>query len=123
TGSKGIGRLAAHKLARLLQIHSVRGTPGKTAKGGISATIDWDAIERCETLDQLTTEAIVEALVLERPASTGTRIQLDGLRRRWTAEERTRFVTECRSLQPPSLLAASLVPTLLDFPLLFEQPL
>ena len=50
TGAKGIGRLSAHKLARLLQVLSTHGKPGKRSRQGLDATIDWDAVERVETL-------------------------------------------------------------------------
>jgi len=59
TGAKGIGRLAAHKLARLLEIssapwnqHSTNG-PLIAAPMGLQATIDWDVIETKKTLDEL----------------------------------------------------------------------
>lgn len=45
TGSKGIGRLAAHKLAKFMEVSSVRGKPGKSSRRAIDATIDWERIE------------------------------------------------------------------------------
>ncbi|WP_189341559.1 ATP-binding protein [Mesorhizobium sp. M2A.F.Ca.ET.042.01.1.1] len=60
TGEKGIGRLAAHKLASDLNVTSHRwdGSPfdpdqGLKSKEGVSAHIDWDAIEALETLDDI----------------------------------------------------------------------
>ena len=54
TGVKGIGRLAAHKLARRLEVTSVH---RKEASGGhateLNAVLDWDAIEGYETLDEM----------------------------------------------------------------------
>ncbi|HTC95866.1 MAG TPA: ATP-binding protein [Terriglobales bacterium] len=54
TGAKGIGRLAAHKLARHLTIIS---TPDPVyrdgSKTGVEARIDWDRVEAYETLEEL----------------------------------------------------------------------
>ncbi|HYG98711.1 MAG TPA: ATP-binding protein, partial [Terriglobales bacterium] len=51
TGAKGIGRLAAHKLARLLTVESV--SYRKTDSKGVKAVIDWDKIETFSTLDEI----------------------------------------------------------------------
>ena len=60
TGEKGVGRLAAHKLARRLAVrsskarHAERGSPElPPATETVVASIDWDAIEELETLDQV----------------------------------------------------------------------
>jgi len=45
TGAKGIGRLAAHKLARVLEVESLSKNNGKPPTG-VSAKIDWDGIEK-----------------------------------------------------------------------------
>ncbi len=50
TGAKGVGRLAAHKLATLLRVTSI---PRISGEQGIDAMIDWDVVEQYETLDQL----------------------------------------------------------------------
>src|SRR5688572_26462954 len=50
TGAKGIGRLAAHKLAAFMTVHSVAASNGHKFTA-IDATIDWDKIEALETLD------------------------------------------------------------------------
>ena len=71
TGSaKGIGRLATHKLARLLAIESVpwESAPGDTRP--IRAGINWDAVEALPTLDSL---ADSEAITLTIEERTGTR--------------------------------------------------
>jgi hypothetical protein len=60
TGEKGVGRLAAHKLATLLEIRSWKWN-GRVSKSGllsaneqgISATIDWKLVEGFDTLDQI----------------------------------------------------------------------
>ena len=123
TGAKGIGRLAAHKLAEQHIIHSVSGTPGETSRSALDASIDWRAIEAQPTLDMVRSEVVVEASILTAPQPTGTRIELRQLRRAWSPEERARFVEECLSLQAPATLVLPLHPTLLKAPLLFDVPL
>src|SRR5207237_1086693 len=92
TGSKGIGRLAAHKLAKHMQIDSVRGEPGRRSRGSIRATIDWERIEAQPTLDRLTNEIDLEDVDLPKPGATGTTITLSRLRRPWGEREKTRFI-------------------------------
>ncbi len=53
TGAKGIGRLAAHKLAKFLQIESISWKVDGSPTGGVIATIDWDLVEQKETLDDV----------------------------------------------------------------------
>jgi len=124
TGAKGIGRLSAHKLAKLLQVESVRGMAGGQSRVGIFATIDWDAIEAFPTLEQITEgrEVIIRPEAFDCDLRAGTRIVLRRLRRRWTPKERVRFVEECRSFGPPDELTTNLVPRFLSEPLIFRQP-
>lgn len=124
TGSKGIGRLAAHKLAKYMEVSSVRGKPRKQAKEIINATIDWDRIEAKDTLGQLTNEITLRSEELAKPAPSGTTITLSRLRRPWTDKERTRFVAECRSFQAPVALSDPLPATVFGKEiLLFETPM
>jgi signal transduction histidine kinase len=122
TGAKGIGRLAAHKLARALQVDSFHGTPGEPSSVGLHATIDWNAIEDKQTLDELRDEVTVRPECSNPPRPAGTRVTLQRLRRQWLPDERAKFVTECRSFQPPAVLASDLVPQMLPQPLLFVRP-
>src|SRR2546427_6809400 len=46
TGAKGIGRLAAHKICRLMELRSVPWDGNAPAREALEARIDWDAIER-----------------------------------------------------------------------------
>jgi hypothetical protein len=123
TGAKGIGRLAAHKLARLLEVESLTATNG-SAVDGVVAKIDWDRIEQQETLDQVAgTDAItVDEVHPTNAKETGTKISLRRLRRRWTQIEHGRFLEEIQSFAPPRPLIEPLPPAVVAHPLLFHTP-
>ena len=95
TGAKGIGRLAAHKLARRLEIDSVpqvlNSSPQREA---LYAVIDWDKIEQYETFDELGhTDAIrLETKKVAENVHSGTTLTLSQLRRTWSKTERARFL-------------------------------
>lgn len=124
TGAKGIGRLAAHKLAKHLQVNSIHGDAGGKSRKGIVASIDWDAIEKLETLDQieLNKQVVLVPKRYKNELTVGTKITLSRLRRGWTAEEREHFVAECQAFQPPLEITAAQVPKQLPELLLFSQP-
>jgi len=125
TGAKGIGRLAAHKLAKMLEIDSVpTGSIGRQRRA-VNAVIDWDKIEQCETLDEISkTDAIFLQTTEVRPkASSGTTLILTRLRRAWTPAERARFFAEVQSFQPPKFLFDPLPHNVLEQPLLFDTPI
>src|SRR6266404_4134667 len=89
TGAKGIGRLAAHKLACVLRITSV---PRRGGQKMVEATIDWDVVESYETLDQLAGTKAIQVSERARTTQTqGTTIGLERLRERWTPTSRVRF--------------------------------
>ena len=123
TGAKGIGRLAAHKLAAVLELHSVPMTHGTPAVG-VDARINWDAIEELETLDDL--EGADQALQVDPFPSTnakhGTSITLRRLRRGWSGAERGRFLTEVQTFSAAPVLVRPLPETVLREPLLFSVP-
>jgi hypothetical protein len=124
TGAKGIGRLAAHKLARLLVVDSVSVAENAGHMAAVHAEIDWDAIERFETLDEVDDNAVV--FKSEKPsweASTGTELRLSRLRRKWTPVERARFFSEVQSFSPPTFLTKALRKSIVGEPLLFDEPL
>jgi signal transduction histidine kinase len=130
TGAKGIGRLAAHKLAKKLIVDSVpsNATGGKDLRR-VHAEIDWQIIERQSTLDDIrTTDAIsVNSEVRGHHAKNGTRIELLALRRKWTSAERARFFAEVQTFAPPDQLlhiSPRILPKGLDLKncLLFETP-
>lgn len=122
TGSKGIGRLAAHKLAKSMEVYSVCGEPLQTSKESLRALIDWETIEKKETLAELAGEISLETGLLGRATKPGTTITLRQLRRAWSDKERLRFVNECRSFQVPEILREPLPSRVLSTPLLFPTP-
>ena len=125
TGAKGIGRLAAHKLARKLDVDSVpRDSESMRFQKMVHAEIDWDKIEQYEILDELdSTDAIrVETKTAHENAHPGTTLVLSRLRRAWTEVERARFFAEVQSFDPPSFLREPLPRSVIEKPLLFETP-
>lgn len=125
TGAKGIGRLAAHKLARKLEIDSVPQFPGSDGiREALNAIIDWDKIEQYETLDELdSTDAIrLETKPMRENTLSGTTLLLSQLRKAWTETERARFLAEVQSFDPPSFLREPLPRSVIEKPLLFDTP-
>src|SRR5260370_4287942 len=132
TGAKGIGRLAAHKLARFLKIESVRWDESKPLSSGelrgnlrgIEATIDWDLIEAKDTLDEIdSTSAItVSSTNVGSSSRAGTIITLSRLRKRWSSTEHGRFLEEIQAYAPPAPLISSVPRSVLSSDLLFKVP-
>jgi signal transduction histidine kinase len=123
TGAKGIGRLAAHKLAGLLEVQSTSVDPltGRVTEGFV-ATIDWGLIEQVSTLDKVPADAVrIERFFPSTEAQGGTVLKLSRLRRGWTEAERVDFVREAKLTLPPDFLTKSLIGRLLDEPLLFDE--
>ena len=123
TGSKGIGRLAAHKLARFIAVHSVaREEPQSARYVAVDASIDWDMVEGQETLDDIEGTSAIRVSSEPVPAGveSGTVITLRRLRRKWTTNELGRFLLEIQTFPPPPVLV-ELPTTPLDQPLLFKQ--
>ncbi|HTG43130.1 MAG TPA: ATP-binding protein, partial [Verrucomicrobiae bacterium] len=134
TGAKGIGRLAAHKLASLLEITSI---PSKevleeerqAAKGeefkeeGVQAVINWNLVESVETLDKIseTRAVIVNPVPLNGNRKEGTRIDLQKLRRKWAPVDRAKFFAEIQTFSPPEIFIKSPAPHVTGRPL-FETP-
>ncbi len=135
TGAKGIGRLAAHKLAKLLEVESIpwpfdeedgsQPNPSDDERLAIDARIDWDAVEKFETLDKIDdSDAVtVQHLPVPSSASSGTVLRLSKLRRRWTKSERARFFAEVQSFDPPAFLTRKLRRSIVEEELLFDEPL
>lgn len=125
TGAKGIGRLAAHKLARYIHIYSI---PSEDVPGidlhPVDASIDWDLVEAKETLDDLEGSGAITVNREKRPkdATSGTIIELHKLRRKWTPIERARFFAEVQTFSPPKVLISLPQSAVEKELLLFEQP-
>jgi hypothetical protein len=117
TGAKGIGRLAAHKLARLLSVNSFP----REDRLGVQAMIDWDEIEKFQTLDDVAGTSAVKVDELTSRRKPGTTIFLTKLRRRWTSAERERFISEIQTFSAPEILLR--LPSILPFPLLISNVL
>jgi signal transduction histidine kinase len=124
TGSKGIGRLAAHKLARFIKVNSVSRAKRQTSHCGVvDASIDWDMVESQETLDDIEGTSAIRVGWEPAPADieSGTVITLRRLRRKWTATELGRFLLEAQTFAPPPV-AVELPKGVLAQPLLFSKP-
>jgi signal transduction histidine kinase len=127
TGEKGVGRLAAHKLAELIEVTSFAAEEVR-ANGavGVHAVIDWTLVEKFETLDQLNESnggaVVVESIESTNKKRSGTAIVLRRLRRKWSAGERTRFISEVQTFSPPAVLVERPSPKLFQGPVLFDQP-
>lgn len=148
TGEKGVGRLAAHKLASRLEVVSVSATTSgdpaaRTLRAEnsdrspedllrlmdalprtmVEARINWDAIEEFETLDDIDETAlmVIEASPTRR-ARLGTTITLRTLRRAWTSVELGELSRQLSNFEPPALLTKRLSARILAKPALFAQP-
>jgi signal transduction histidine kinase len=122
TGAKGIGRLAAHKLASIVEVESFSTSRGP--EGGVQAAIYWDRVEAKETLEEVDgSDAVsVKPLEVARTTKSGTRISLRNLRRRWTKSEHSRFLEEVQSFQVQDSLKSKLPSSVLKQKLLFDTP-
>lgn len=112
TGQKGIGRLAAHKLAAWLKVTSIPVLPegvaishADDASVGVTATIDWDVIEEQDNLDDLARGLDVARVPSSRDAPHGTALELRRLRASWSDRQLANFVTDLRSAQPATAIA------------------
>ncbi|MCA9588394.1 MAG: ATP-binding protein [Myxococcales bacterium] len=105
TGAKGVGRLAAHKLAEKIVIQSIPWSTSGKAVVGVDGFIDWKKVEAVETLDDVGDDAIAAT---ERPVKrgdrSGTTLTLTGLRQKWTDAQKGRFLLEVEGLQAPKAL-------------------
>ncbi|ESW95652.1 hypothetical protein X769_28280 [Mesorhizobium sp. LSJC268A00] len=132
TGEKGVGRLAAHKLARKVEIYSRKA--GHAERGAaelppttkiIRASIDWDAIEALETLDQIASYNAVELNRRipkpNRVLESGTTLTMSPLRRGWTQRMIDAFLKEAVTLAPTQVLWDRLPNGVVSEPLLFER--
>lgn len=127
TGAKGIGRLAAHKLAAVLQVEStprvdlVNESPSDT--DGVSAMLEWDRMEQ-ERRDLTSLGDTLRAHRISVPPEGpfGTTLTLTGIRTQWTKQRLGPFLEEMRNCRPPDVLVEPLPDTVVDETLLFGQP-
>ena len=123
TGAKGVGRLAAQKLAWNLHLYSV---PFDEVYGpeadSVVATIDWKAIDSGDTLDDDIVDRAITIKSLNSVDDAGTEIELTNLRGRWTPTEKTRVIHEVTTFQSPEVLL-QFPAKLLKSQLLFEKPI
>jgi len=123
TGEKGVGRLAAHKLASVVDVESIPQRNGKSRREALRATIDWDLVEQAETLDEIPAAAILlETETVPASARSGTTITLRGLRKRWTRGELANFLLEVQDFEVPRTLAQSFPKALFQGRRLFAEP-
>lgn len=109
TGQKGIGRLAAHKLAAWLGVlsiprHTTGGRLPSTDYRGVRANLDWDLIENQSDLSDLVAGFDVDGITIQSDSNHGTSLELRRLRSTWTQRNIATFVTELRAAQPPVAL-------------------
>ena len=125
TGVKGIGRLAAHKLARRLEVSSIhRGEDGREHAEELNAVLDWDAIEAYETLDEMPDDVVsLHENRVGADTSPGTVLTLSNLRRPWTPAERARFFAEVQAFQTPDFIHHPLPATVVPETVLFRRPI
>ena len=123
TGAKGVGRLAAHKLAEKIEIQSIPWSVNGKAVVGVDGFIDWKRVEAVETLDDIGDDAIA---AIERPVKrgdrNGTTLKLTGLRQRWTDAQKGRFLLEVEGLQAPKALVHPLPKSVVSGKGLFPSP-
>lgn len=123
TGAKGVGRLAAHKLARRIDIQSTPWSTKEQGVTGVDGFIDWNKVEAVETLDDVGPDAVsATERPLKRGERHGTTLTLTGLRQKWTDAQRARFLIEVEGLQAPALLVAPLPKGTVPGATLFEAP-
>ncbi len=104
TGAKGIGRLAAHKLARLIEVDSCPHSEFvPEANEILHAKIDWDEIESLLILDEVEESGavILETETRRKSSASGTTITLRRLRKKWSPTDLVQFQSEIESFRPP----------------------
>lgn len=122
TGAKGIGRLAAHKLASRIDIMSVARTSARGGRSELDVTIDWNKLEEYELLEEAESAVTLGVTQLPRTKESGTTILLSPLRRRWTERQLVTFLAEVQSFEPPIMLAEPIKKALLAGKPLFAAP-
>ena len=123
TGAKGLGRLAAHKLARRLDLRSVFHVSDNSNRT-IEAWVDWDRIEAHETLDEVDNSPAIGIREFQSTEEdeVGTTLVLSRLRRSWNSRELANFLEEVQAFESPNLLVSVLPESIVKEPSLFDRP-
>jgi len=106
TGEKGVGRLATHKLAQMIEVESVPFSEKGRARG-LRAHMDWAQIERFSTIDQAGKAIDLASFSPPKGRSHGTQIRLSHLRHAWAPTDLQEFVTSAEAFSPPRELIVS----------------
>ena len=123
TGAKGVGRLAAHKLARRIDIQSTPWADDGSPVVGVDGFIDWNKVEEVETLDDIAVDALAATdRRVKKGERHGTTLTLTDLRQKWSDSQRGRFLLEVDGLQVPSLLTGALPSNVVPDGGLFLKP-
>lgn len=107
TGEKGVGRLATHKLARVIEVDSVAWSASRRPARGVRARIDWREIERHRTMDDAGAAIELESYAPTGAQAWGTVISLAGLRHPWSEVDVAEFIADADAFSPPRALVES----------------
>jgi signal transduction histidine kinase len=123
-GAKGIGRLAAHKLAHLLSMESIAvDIDSPTGRTAVLAEINWDEVEAQQTLDQVEQSGAITSVSGSAPPESqpGVRIVLSHLRRAWSPTERALFIAEMQNFEAPAFLVEPLPTHVIEAPIVLRS--
>ena len=107
TGEKGVGRLATHKLARVIEVDSVPWSTARRPRDGVRARIDWREIERHRTIEDAGAAIDLESYAPAGTRASGTVISLSGLRHSWSELDVAEFIADADAFSPPHALVES----------------
>ncbi|WP_187776188.1 sensor histidine kinase [Antrihabitans cavernicola] len=129
TGAKGIGRLAAQKLAPQLNITSIprrdaiRGEKIETSTG-VRATLDWDRMESDhDDLSMLGDSLTAQRVSIDDATRSGTTLTLSGISDVWSSGRLGPFIREIRACRPADIFIQGLPRKMVDKHLLFDEPI
>lgn len=127
TGAKGIGRLAAQKLAGRLDIDSVprseaiRGLESDSPTG-VKATLAWDEMENHSDLNDLGDSLTAERVPIRSSARRGTTLVMSEVTDLWAPRRLGPFIREIRACRPAGIFVERLPKSVTTERLLFDVP-